>query len=106
MKLSVLVLAALLLGQVVEPRPNSMMPCMGALHAQALAAQAAPERKTPPGEWCQRPLPEMSKKAHACACHQHDCTDPDPNHVSAHTDSKCLNYCTQSQCRCERTDCP
>lgn len=98
-----LILAALLLAPLIEWRPDSMMPCMGALHAQAITAQ---EHKTPDGEWCQRPLPQMSKKAHACACHQHDCTDPDPNHVSAHTDAKCLNYCTQAQCRCERTDCP
>ncbi len=74
--------------------------CIGALHAQAQ------ERQTPPGEWCQRQARNMSKKAHACSCHQHSCTDEDPNHVSAHTDNKCLNYCHQHQCRCLQDDCP
>jgi hypothetical protein len=98
-----IVLGLSLLVAALQLPASLSMPCMGALHAQAVAAQ---ERKTPDGEWCQRPLPEMSKKAHACACHQHDCSDPDPNHVSAHTDAKCLNYCTVANCRCERTDCP
>lgn len=104
MKTLLLIASALLVAAQLPCVPSPF--CTGALHAQAVAAQAAPERKTPPGEWCQRPLPQMSKKAHACACHQHDCTDPDPNHVSAHTDAKCLNYCTQAQCKCERMDCP
>lgn len=78
-------------------------PCVGAVHAQLMAAQ---ERKTPDGEWCQRPQPDMSKKAHACKCHEHDCSDPDPNHVSAHVDAECLNYCNVSGCRCGVHDCP
>jgi hypothetical protein len=104
MKFSVLALG--LLVAALQMPASLSMPCMGALHAQAIAAQAAPERTTPLGEWCQRPVPQMSKKAHACTCHQHNCTDPDPSHVSAHTDPKCLNYCTQANCRCERMDCP
>lgn len=86
----------------VQFKPDAM-PCMGALRAKVMAAQ---ERSTPPGEWCQRPQPEMSKKAHSCACHQHDCSDPDPSHVSAHTDSACLNFCTTANCRCAVHDCP
>lgn len=103
MKIPLFVLVALLLGQVVEPPAGSALPCVGALHAKAMSAQ---EHKTPEGEWCQRPADRMSKKAHACACHQHNCLDPDPNHVSAHVDAKCLNYCTVSQCRCGVMDCP
>lgn len=98
----VLVLGAL---AVMSPEPPALgsMPCMGAIHAKAMAAQ---ERKTPEGEWCQRPDPQMGRKAHACACHQHDCSDPDPSHVSAHTDAQCLNFCTVSQCKCGVHDCP
>ncbi len=77
--------------------------CMGAQMAVVMAA--AQEQHTPAGEWCQRP-PVQSKKGHACACHQTDCNDPDPNHVPAHTDAHCLNYCTVSQCRCQKDDCP
>lgn len=75
--------------------------CAGALLAMEQ------EKKTPPGEWCQRP-PVQSEKAHACDCHKHDC-DVDPNDInnrSAHTDPKCLNFCTVSQCMCEKMDCP
>lgn len=81
--------------------------CLGAVHA-VLHAQdmGSPERSTPPGEWCQRPQPQMSKKAHACSCHQTDCQDDDPSHVPAHTDANCLNFCTTSQCRCPMHDCP
>ena len=80
-----------------------MAPCVGAMHAKMMAAQ---ERQTPDGEWYQRPVPDMPKKAHACACHEHNCSDPDPDHVSAHTDSQCLNFCTVAKCSCERMDCP
>ena len=93
--------AALVIGVIgmFGPAPHF---CAGALHAQA-----SPERKTPPGEWCQRQAPQMDRKAHACACHQHDCSKPDEDtYRSAHTDAQCLNYCTTSQCRCSRDDCP
>jgi hypothetical protein len=100
MSKTLLVLAVLLASQLGLPGRGQAMLCMGAVHAAA-----AQERSTPPGEWCQRP-PVRSTKAHACACHQHDCTDPDPNHVSAHVDAACLNFCTVSQCQCAHMDCP
>lgn len=82
------------------------MMCPGAalavVHATAAKIQ---ERATPPGEWCQRAEPRMPKGAHACNCHKADCTDPDPNTLPAHTDAKCLNYCTVAQCDCPKTDC-
>ena len=101
---------ALLVGLIVlgslGPTPKF---CAHALLLQAQDDFGLPavqvERKTPPGEWCQRP-PVQSKKAHACACHQHNCNDADPNHLSAHVDSQCLNFCTTSQCRCSKDDCP
>jgi hypothetical protein len=99
-------LSIAVLGVIAIQDPTSRMPCAGALHAAAVAAAQAPERKTPDGEWCQRETPQMNAKAHACRCHQHDCEDPDPTHVSAHIDSHCLNYCTVSQCRCATQDCP
>jgi len=91
---------------IVVQGPTLRVPCMGAVHAAAVLAAQAPERKTPAGEWCQRQEPQMSRRAHACECHTHDCSDPDPAHVSAHTDAQCLNYCTVSQCRCGVQDCP
>lgn len=82
------------------------MMCPGAalavVHATAMKLQ---ERSTPDGEWCQRAAPRMPKEAHACECHKHDCTDPDPDHVSAHVDAKCLNYCTVAKCECAAMDC-
>lgn len=69
------------------------------------ALQSAPERHTPPGEWCQRP-PLQSQAAHACTCQKQDCTDADPQHVSAHVDPMCQNYCHIDACRCEQMDCP
>lgn len=68
----------------------------------------AQERETKDGEWCQRTVPRMSKKAHACKCHAHDCAkDPrDPQNLSAHTDSMCLNYCHTGKCLCGAMDCP
>lgn len=87
-------------------RPPPML-CMGAqlaiVHQTAFKLQG--ERHTPPGEWCQRPAPTMSKKAHPCDCHKHDCDDPDPNHLSAHTDPKCENFCNTKDCRCAVHDC-
>lgn len=94
------VLAAVSPFHVVQP-----VLCQGAQHAIVMAAAQGIERKTPDGEWCQR-APVQSQKAHACECHKHNCADPDPDHVSAHTDSQCLNYCTQAQCRCVAMDCP
>jgi hypothetical protein len=94
--LAVLALAA-------QTTKSTHVPCVGAMKAMAVMAQ---EQRTPPGEWCQRPAPDMSKKAHACACHQHSCSDPDPDHVSAHVDANCKNYCYVDGCRCERDDCP
>jgi hypothetical protein len=82
--------------------------------ATMLAAQQLPdagdnperrERDVPDGHWCQR-APVHDQRAHACACHQHNCLDPDPGHVSAHTDPKCKVYCHVNHCRCERMDCP
>lgn len=100
-----LIVALFVLGSL-GPTPQF---CAGAQMATVMAAQLQeptnPERHTPAGEWCQRP-PVQSNKAHACACHQTDCNDADPNHVPAHTDPKCLNYCTQSQCKCSVNDCP
>lgn len=88
------------------PTPNINLdhPCAGA--KLAMVSAMAQERSTPPGEWCQREVKPMPAKAHACACHEHDCSDPDPNHVSAHVDPECLNFCTTSRCFCERMDCP
>ena len=94
-----LLLAVFVLGSL-GPTPQF---CMGAQMAVVMAA--AQERHTPDGEWCQRP-PVQSKKAHACMCHQHNCSDPDPDHVSAHTDGMCLNYCTVKNCKCAAMDCP
>lgn len=70
--------------------------------------QGPPERATPPGEWCQRPEPQMDRKAHPCTCNKHNCdADPrNPNSLSAHTDPKCENYCTTEQCFCQAMDCP
>ena len=70
-----------------------------------MIAQAAQERQLPPGEWCQRP-PVTSPKAHPCTCHQHDCSDPDPTHVSAHVDQACQSFCHVDQCLCAKQDCP
>lgn len=87
-------------------RPPPPMLCMGAQLAIVLnTAAKLQERHTPPGEWCQRPAPTMSKKAHPCDCHKHDCEDPDPDHLSAHTDPKCDNYCNTKDCRCAVHDC-
>lgn len=68
----------------------------------------AQEKETKDGEWCQRAVPRMSKKAHACTCHQHACDkDPrDPNNLSAHTDPMCLNFCHTGKCLCSAIDCP
>jgi hypothetical protein len=83
------------------------MMCPGAALAvvHATAFKLSQERSTPPGEWCQRPEQRMPRGAHACDCHKHDCTDPDPDHVSAHTDPMCLNYCTTANCACAHMDC-
>jgi hypothetical protein len=99
-----LLMPALLLAQapaIQHVRGGSM--CVG---AQLAVVRAIQEKHTPPGEWCQRPTTPMPAKAHACTCHQHDCSDPDPLHVSAHTDTQCLNYCTVQQCNCAMNDCP
>jgi hypothetical protein len=95
----------LVLGAIVVQGPTLPVPCIGAIHSATLLAAQGPERKTPDGEWCQRPEKQMSQKAHACSCHKHDCSDPNPSHVSAHIDTQCLNYCTVSQCRCPVQDC-
>ncbi len=76
---------------------------MAYVGAQAVIAQ---ERHTPEGEWCQRPMAAMSKKAHACACHTASCTDPDPDHLPAHIDAMCLSYCRVTSCKCPKADCP
>lgn len=102
-----LVLALLVTGHTVGTFQLPTM-CVGAQLAVVMATSAkltAQERSTPPGEWCQRPTTRMSNKAHPCACHQHDCTDEDPDHLSAHTDSACLNYCNVKDCRCAVMDC-
>ena len=72
----------------------------------SLSQAATQERKTPAGEWCQRPEIPMPVKAHACACEKANCSDPDPSHSSAHMDQKCLNFCTVEQCECPIQDCP
>lgn len=95
------VVCLLVIGSVGRPPP---MLCIGALHAIVMAS-GKQERATPKGEWCQRPEAGMPKEAHACGCHKQDCTDGDPNHVSAHTDAMCLNYCTVAQCACGTMDC-
>ncbi len=87
---------------ILAPSSPGML-CMGAQHAIVLAA--AQEHKTPDGEWCQR-APAQSPKAHACACHATTCSDPDPDHLPAHVDVNCLNYCTVAQCLCPKADCP
>lgn len=82
------------------------MLCLGAqlavVHAEAAKLQ---ERSTPKGEWCQRKQTRMPKGAHACGCHKADCTNEDPSLLPAHTDAKCLNFCTVSQCACPDQDC-
>jgi hypothetical protein len=88
--------------QTKVPKGHASMLCVGAVEA----LMAAQEKSTPPGEWCQRPVAQMSKKAHPCECHKHDCLDNDPSHVSAHVDSACLNYCNVSACLCGHMDCP
>jgi hypothetical protein len=103
-----LLLAILIsVGLTQTPMPIGFGPlCLGA--HMAIAAQSnGQERQTPDGEWCQRP-PLRSNKAHECHCHQHDCTKPqdDANSYSAHTDQRCLNYCTIHKCMCEKQDCP
>lgn len=98
MKTLLLVLALGVLAVQTEPFPH--MPCIGALKAMAQESQL------PKDVWCQRAVPDMPKKAVACACHQHDCTDPDPDHVSAHTDPKCGKYCDVHGCKCGQMDCP
>lgn len=80
--------------------------CLGAQQAQGHATiLASQERSTPKGEWCQRAQTRMPKGAHACGCHKADCTDEDPNHLPAHTDAKCLNFCTVASCKCPVHDC-
>lgn len=106
--MKMIALLAMLLGSIVGPTPLIGEHCVGANHAAMMAVAAkAQERSTPPGEWCQRPTTRMPAKAHACECHKHDCTaDPsDPNNLSAHTDAKCLNYCTTENCACQVMDC-
>lgn len=114
-----LAMLVLFAGLMIGPTPLVGEHCVGANHAalEAIAAQylphgipfevAAQERSTPPGEWCQRPQRNMPAKAHACECHKHDCTkDPDDqNNLSAHTDAKCLNFCTTANCQCSVMDC-
>jgi len=85
---------------------GALCPTAARLIAQELENPERRERSTPPGHWCQRAAPRMDQQAHACKCHQHNCTDPDPNHVSAHTDGECKNFCHQQACKCERQDCP
>lgn len=82
-----------------------MKPLLMLLVALVAAIPAAQEQHTPPGDWCQRP-PIQSQHAHECACHQHDCSDPDPDHVSAHHDTACKNYCNVHSCMCAKMDCP
>lgn len=105
MRLAAITVLLLLTGVPSMPMADH---CEGALLAMAQEQGGGnTEKKTPPGEWCQRP-PTRTEKAHACACHKHDC-NADPNdeaNLSAHTDSACLNYCTTSQCRCAINDCP
>ena len=72
----------------------------------SLSSATTQERRTPPGEWCQRPAIPMPAKAHACSCDKANCADPDPNHVPAHMDRKCLNFCAVDNCSCVETDCP
>lgn len=110
MRLTITVLAVALLGQIPYGLGYGGA-CLMAQHTGAVAAQQDDnpdrrEREVPDGHWCQRAQPRMDRKAHACSCHQHDCGDPDPNHVSAHTDPKCLDFCKQKKCFCERMDCP
>lgn len=97
-------LAALLVAGSLAPALPQM--CVGAqlaaVHAMAAKLQ---ERKTPPGEWCQRAQTRMPKGAHACGCHKTNCQDDDPNTLPAHTDSACLNFCTVEQCACPVQDC-
>jgi hypothetical protein len=92
-------LALVMLG-AIGPTPQM---CMGAQMAVVMAA--AQETTLPADEWCQR-APVRSTKAHACACHQASCSDPDPEHLPAHTDAKCLSYCRTTSCQCPKADCP
>jgi hypothetical protein len=88
-----------------DPCPAFAPGCPG---FDTLQIRRAQEKQTPDGEWCQRPTQKMSPKAHACACHTHNCkADPtDLNNLSAHTDNKCLNFCTVTKCECLEGDCP
>lgn len=92
-------IAALLMGVALGPTPQFCA------HALALQSVAAQETKLPADEWCQR-APSTNKKSHACKCHQASCSDPDPNHLPAHTDAMCLSYCRIDSCRCAKNDCP
>lgn len=97
-----LIAAAFVVG-TLGPTPQF---CLGAQQAQGHAMMiASQERSTPKGDWCQRPAPQMSKKAHPCSCHKADCADDDPNHLPAHTDAACLNFCNVKDCRCAVHDC-
>jgi hypothetical protein len=92
--------------------------CEMAQHKVAFAAQVPVEpppsnperreREVPNGHWCQRPPLPRSEKAHACACHQHDCAKraDDDNSYSAHTDPECQDYCHINKCLCAKQDCP
>ena len=101
-----LIIPALLLVQlpVFQKHVSVSEMCAGAQVA-VIKGAVTQERHTPDGEWCQRPTNPMPRKAHACKCHKHDCGDPDPHHLSAHTDPHCLNFCTVANCRCSEQDC-
>lgn len=102
---SIALTIALLIGLSVGPTEVPHL-CVGAqlaiVHATAAKLQ---ERSTPDGEWCQRPETRMPKGAHACECHKASCTDKDPEHLPAHTDAQCLNFCSVEKCSCPEMDC-
>lgn len=98
MKVVLLLVAVLGLGALGGFPVGSGTLCMMAM---------AQEQEVPDGHWCQRAERRMSKKAHACSCHQHDCKadQRDINNLSAHTDPKCLDYCHTGKCLCAAMDC-
>lgn len=101
-----LTLGLALVSLSVGPSIHVPAMCQGAQLAVVMEAAAKlQESKLPKDQWCQRPAPGMSNKAHLCFCHQADCTDPDPDHLPAHTDPQCKKYCDVSGCRCTTMDC-
>lgn len=99
-----ILLVVVLLVSAVGPKPVLPMFCAGALMAQQAAAQ---EQRLPAEHWCQRTA-STNQKAHACACHQHDCTKDPENQMnhSSHTDPNCKSFCDVDRCRCDKQDCP